>query len=126
MAFCTAVNCMDGRTQQPVSDYLRRRFAAECVDTVTEPGPDGILAAGTDRATIDSIFRRVGISLERHGSRSIAIVSHHDCAGHPVDKQSHVRDVLLAASRLAERFAPAEVIALWVDEDWQVHELPRE
>jgi hypothetical protein len=44
MAFCTAVTCMDGRVQLPVNAYLRERFGADFVDTITEPGPNAVLA----------------------------------------------------------------------------------
>ena len=38
MCFCTAVNCMDGRVQLPVTSYLQERFNVEHVDSITEPG----------------------------------------------------------------------------------------
>jgi len=41
MIFCTAVNCMDGRVQLPVINYLKERFSANYVDMITEPGPNG-------------------------------------------------------------------------------------
>ncbi len=39
MSFCTAINCMDGRTQLPVIEFLKNKLSVEYVDTVTEPGP---------------------------------------------------------------------------------------
>ena len=44
MRFCTAINCMDGRTQEPVIAFVKKRFGIDCVDMITEPGPDKILA----------------------------------------------------------------------------------
>ena len=123
MIFCTAVNCMDGRTQRPVNEFLRERFAADYVDEITEPGPNGILASRADAATVESILRRVGISVHKHGSGGVAVVGHHDCAGHPVGKDQQIADTLTAATFLASNFPETEVIALWVDENWQVHEI---
>ena len=46
MKFCTAVNCMDGRVQLPVISYMMDRFGADCVDVISEPGPNRIIAEG--------------------------------------------------------------------------------
>ena len=46
--FATAVNCMDGRVQKPVIEYLQKSFGVDYVDMVTEPGPNKILAEGKD------------------------------------------------------------------------------
>ena len=83
MGFCTVVNCMDGRVQEPVIAWLKEYFGVAFVDSVTEPGPNGILAAGEGAAVIASIEARVRISVEKHGSVGIAVVGHHDCAGNP-------------------------------------------
>jgi len=88
--FATAINCMDGRTQMQVNRYLRDFFSVDVVDTVTEPGPDGILASQTDPVLVDSILKRVAISVDQHGSQGIAVVGHHDCAGNPVEKAQHL------------------------------------
>lgn len=122
-SFCTAVNCMDGRVQTPVIAFLRRRFNADYVDTVTEPGPNGILAAGEDTASIESILRRVFISVEEHGSVGIAVVGHHDYAGNPAPKDEQIARVRKAKALLREYFRSPIVIGLWVDKAWQVHEI---
>ena len=53
MSFCTAINCMDGRTQLPVIEFLKDKFGVEFVDTITEPGPVRILADQPDSAQAD-------------------------------------------------------------------------
>jgi len=73
--FGTAINCMDGRTQIPVIEWMRKRHGVSYVDMITEPGVDAVLAANDDAQTIESIKREVGISTEKHGSRIIAVVS---------------------------------------------------
>ena len=74
MSFYTAINCMDGRVQQPVLDYLRERFGVDHVDMITEPGPNRILAEGEPAHLVESIVSRLRISVEQHGSVGVAIV----------------------------------------------------
>jgi hypothetical protein len=38
--FAAAINCMDGRAQLPVIEWLKRECGVDYVDTITEPGPD--------------------------------------------------------------------------------------
>ena len=121
--FCTAINCMDGRVQTPVIAFLRQRFNADYVDMITEPGPNGILAAGEDAATVESILRRVLLSVEKHGSVGVAVVGHHDCAGNPGPKDEQLAQVRKAKALLREYFQNPIVIGLWVDVDWQAHEV---
>ena len=123
MSFCTAINCMDGRTQLPVNEYLQKRFKANYVDTITEPGPNGILARQTSPQAVESIFKRVKISLEAHRSVGIAIVGHHDCAGNPVPKEAQLADIRGAMGAVRERFPDVPVIGLWVDDHWTVREI---
>jgi hypothetical protein len=114
---------MDGRTQLPVHKFLSRLLAVQYVDTITEPGPVGILANPTDAPALDSIHRRVQISLKKHHSQAIAVVAHADCAGNPVpDSQQH-RELSLALAYLAKHYPGVRLIALWVDDGWQVHDL---
>lgn len=121
--FATAINCMDGRTQLPVIEFLKRKYGVDYVDIITEPGPNGILAANKDKSTIESIKRRVGISTGKHGSKYIAIAGHHDCAGNPVDKETHLAHVRSAIKIVKSWGLKAEVIGLWVDNKWKVGEV---
>ena len=65
MSFCTVINCMDGRVQLPVNEYLRRELSVEYVDTITEAGPVRILAREQQSALADSILARVDISINK-------------------------------------------------------------
>ena len=123
MAFCTAINCMDGRVQLPVINYLMKRFGVDYVDAITEPGPVKILAEERDRGLLDSILNRVCISTQQHGSGTIAICAHADCAGNPVDDKKQKQQLIEAALKLRQRYAPAHVIALWLDANWNIREL---
>ena len=121
--FATAINCMDGRTQLPVIEYLKNKYHVNHVDTITEPGPNKILAENRDRAALDSIKRRVEISVKKHGSRHIAIVGHHDCAGNPTDNDTQVSHLLSAIITVKSWNFGAEIIGLWLDDKWKVNEV---
>ncbi len=117
--FVTAINCIDGRTQQPVSEWMRRQFTADHVDTITEPGADKALSEGPGWQ-VESIKRRVLISVNSHGSRAIAVVAHHDCAGNPVSKEKHLQMTKQAVKEIASWNLPVHVFGLWVSENWEV------
>ncbi len=124
MSFATAVNCMDGRTQEPVIAYLKRRCGVEYVDAVTEPGPVRILAeAGADDEAVASILRRVEVSVGTHGSTCVAVVAHADCAGNPLGRGEQMPQLAAAVDRVRARFPEVEVLGLWLGEDWRVEEV---
>ena len=123
MSFCTAINCMDGRVQIPVIKFLQKRFKVDYVDLITEPGPNLILAKQTDINLVDSVFNRLKISVEHHGSVSIAIAGHHGCIGNPAGKEQQTLDTLDAIRCIKRRHSDLDVIGLWVDENWKVYEL---
>jgi len=121
--FAAAINCMDGRVQIPVIEYLKRRYGVDYIDTITEPGPNRILAEKKDQATIDSIRRRLEISITKHGSKLVAIAGHHDCAGNPVGKETQDRHTLAAIEMVKSWGFKVDVTGLWVDENWEVSEV---
>ena len=114
---------MDGRVQLPVINYLREHFSVEYVDSITEPGPNLVLANRKDEALVQSILRRVRISLEKHFSIAIAVAGHNDCAGNPASKEEQIQHLLDAVQFLREQCAGIPIIALWVDENLQVNEI---
>ena len=120
--FYTVVNCMDGRVQLPVIRYLRKKFDVEYVDSITEAGPNRILAEGADPRTVEAILARVQISVERHRSAGIAIAGHADCAGNPAPEATQIRHIRAAVEFMQGHYPRLPVTGLWVDENWQVHE----
>ena len=118
--FGTAVNCMDGRTQIPVIKYLKKVYGVDYVDLVTEPGPNKILAENKDAGIIESIKRKVKISVERHDSKLVAVVGHHDCAGNPADKDTQMAHILSAVEAVRHWDLNVQVVGLWVDENLKV------
>ena len=118
--FAAAINCMDGRTQLPVIEWMKRQYGVDYVDTITEPGPVRILAEATDAPALESIRRRLSISATRHGSTRVAIVAHADCAGNPVGKETQLNQLHAAAATVLSWGMGTSVDLLWLGDDWQV------
>lgn len=123
MEFCAVINCMDGRVQLPVIQYLRQRFDVRYVDSITEAGPTLILAKRDITALVQGILGRLRISIEKHNSVGIAIVGHHDCAGNPAPYDDQLAQIRDSVRFLRSQYKDAKVIGLWVDGDWRVHEV---
>ena len=123
MSFCTTINCIDGRVQLPVIKYLQERFHVDYVDSITEPGPNLILAQQTNINIVESIFKRLKISVDHHASVGIAVVGHYDCAGNPATKEQQTAHTLDAIQCIKSKYSELEIIGLWVDENWKVSEL---
>ena len=121
--FGTAINCMDGRVQIPVTDWLRNQYGVDYVDMITEPGPVRFLAEGKDSWVIASIQRRLEISVNRHKSELVAIGGHHDCAGNPVPKETQLEQILAAIKTVERWNFKVRVIGVWVNENWEVQEV---
>lgn len=121
--FATSLNCIDGRVQLPVAHYLTHRFGVEHIDTITEPGMVRYVSDQSNTENPESILNSIRISLEMHGSHQIAIVAHDDCSGNPIAPELQQTQLRIAAAKLKQRFSECEVLGLWVDADWAVHEL---
>jgi len=121
--FGTAINCIDGRTQQRVIDYMAQKHGVDGVDMVTFPGADGIFSSEGRAAEVELARRAVSISVERHGSKVIAVVGHHDCAGNPVDKEQHYMHIRRAVEKMQSWGFAARIIGLYVNDNWQIEEV---
>ncbi len=122
MSFCTAVNCMDGRVQLPVIEFLKKRFNADYVDSVTEAGPIQFFVGSGDQDILQSMISRVEVSVNKHGSQSIALCSHADCAGNPADDDIQQQQLVEAVKYVKDKFPQVEVIGLWINDNWQPQE----
>jgi len=121
--FAAAVNCMDGRTQAPVAEWMKKNFHVDYVDMVTEPGPIKILAEFKDIPLIANIKKRVEISVSRHLSKAVAVVGHFDCAGNPVDKTTQVAQIAEAVKKMKTWGFDVKIVGLWVDEEWKIEKV---
>ena len=120
--FATAINCMDGRTQEPIISWAKKTFEVDYVDAITEPGPDKILAEEPD-ILVESIKNRVMISVNKHGSQNVIVVSHHDCAGNPVSKEGHLDQLKKSVDVILSWELGVKIIGVWIGEDWKVNKL---
>ena len=116
--FGTALNCMDGRAIEATIAWMEDEFALDFVDNITEPGMDGLMEkmSEDERAYLK---RKLGISINNHGSRVVAVAGHDDCAGNPVTKDEHAtciaHDIDTVKAIVAELTPePVEVIGLWI------------
>jgi hypothetical protein len=114
-SFGTAVNCMDGRVQSPVADWVKIHFGVQYVDMITEAGPDGILARGPDHL-VAHIRQRVLVSTGPHGSQVVIVAGHSGCAGNVVPDDQHRADVQVAINTLASWRLPVLLIGLFINE----------
>jgi len=120
--FATVINCMDGRTQLPVIAWLKAKLGVDYIDSITEPGADKTMAEGS-LSQREAIRQKALISVEKHGSRVIAVVAHHDCAGNPVERDKHLQHLAQAARTIQSWNLPVQVLTLWVNERWEAEEV---
>ena len=118
--FATAINCMDGRVQLPVISWMMENLSVDYVDMITEPGPDKLLAEGHP-AALDSIRARVLISVNKHGSDTILVAAHDDCAGNPVSRSQHEEHVRQSIILIESWRLPVKrILGAWIGSDWKV------
>jgi len=111
--FGSVLNCIDGRAQRPAADYLSDLFGVGPIDAVTAPGMVKHLAQPTDRTA--QILDDLRVSLTKHASTQIGVVSHADCAGNPVDDEVQQEQTAAAVANLRAEFPQAEVVGVWLD-----------
>lgn len=122
MSFATTINCMDGRVQTCVNEYVRKRFGVDYVDVITEAGPVAVVADRPESPEMASIVKRLGVSVDKHASVGVALVAHHDCAGNPVDEATQREQLERAVAALKDRRPQLPVTGLWVNAEWKVEE----
>ena len=118
--FVTAINCIDGRVQKPITEFAIRKFKADYVDMITEPGPDKVLSENKALDSIESVKRRMLISIEKHKSKIVIIGGHHDCAANPAEKEEHYRQIEKAVQSIKGWNSEVDVYGVWIDEKWNV------
>ena len=113
--FATAINCIDGKTQNSVSEWIKKQYSVDYVDMVTEPGCDRIMCE-TEQDAIDRIKSKVLISINAHKSSLVAVAGHHDCAGNPVSKEEHLSQIKKCIETVASWNLPIKTVGLWVND----------
>lgn len=123
MQFAAAVNCIDGRTQEPVIHFIKAKYNVKFIDMITEAGPIKELSRQGGSAIADSIKNRIDISIEKHCTKLVAVVGHYDCAGNPVDEEIQREQVRISVQRIKNWNNTIDVIGLWVNSKWCVEEI---
>lgn len=121
--FVTSINCMDGRVQIPIIKWMKKKYNADFVDIISEPGPNKILSEKIFETCIQSIRKRVEISVKVHSSNVIAISGHHDCAGNTTNKETQLKQIKDSIDTIKSWSLNVAVLGLWIDEHWAVHEI---
>lgn len=122
----------DGRIQEPIVEFGRRRFGAEYPDTITEAGLVGLLAKDPiDERLIDSLKKKILISLEKHKSKGILVHGHQECAGNPVEDERQKDDIRKSVKVLQNLINfSVPVVGVFVKRSesnpdvWQVEDIP--
>ena len=113
--FGTVINCIDGRVQIPVSNWIKENYHLDYVDTITEPGPEKVLS---DK-NIEKLFElksKVRISVKFHSSKTLAIAGHCDCAANLVSKEMQLGQIKKSINVIKSWKLPINAVGLWVDE----------
>ena len=122
----TVINCIDGRVQYPVMDFLKNNYNMRFFDAATEAGPLKILTERTDKCRLFSLKEQISTSLEVNGSRFIAVVGHHDCNGNPQERSVQEKQLDDALEYLMKAYGDEIVyVGLYVNEKWEVEEYKR-
>ena len=126
MKFGTVINCIDGRVQYPVMDYLKKNYDIEYFDAANEAGPLLTLTKKTDKCRLISLKEQIRTSLEEHNSKFIALVGHYDCTDNPGDR-AHQESQMEEALDYLQRAFGEEIlyVGLYVNEKWEVEECKR-
>ena len=120
--FGTALNCIDGRAQQAVTNWLKEQYHVDFVDMITEPGMDNVLNTAP-HVIIEHIKDNAQISITAHKSCIIAIAGHHDCAGNPTSREEHWQHIHQAVDLIKSWQWSIKVIGLWLNDQWHIEEV---
>jgi carbonic anhydrase len=113
----TCLNCMDGRVQLPVIQWIKENYHVDFVDVITEAGMDNVLSNQED---IREVLRSITISVDINKSTRLFVVGHYDCRGNPVEENIHRQQISDAVKRLKGHWPNHEIVGLWVNKSWAV------
>ncbi len=116
----TCLNCMDGRVQLPVLNWIKTNYPVDFVDVITEAGMDNVLSNQQD---ISEVVRSINVSVNVNKSTRLFVVGHYDCRGNPVEESVHRQQIHNSVKRLKTQWPGHEIVGLWVNDAWQVEAL---
>lgn len=121
--FAAAVTCIDGRTHEPLTRWVKEHLDVDHVDLITRPGVDATLS-DCSHGLCDGIREHLTVSATAHASRAVAIAGHDDCAGNPVPAEEHRRQIADAVRQVQGWGLDLTVIGVWIDEAGSVTPIP--
>ena len=122
MIFATSINCIDGRIQLPISNWIKQKYSVDYVDVITHPGSDKIIGEKNIEG-ISEIKTKTLVSINAHNSKLVVISGHHDCAGNPVSKEMHMTQIKKSINLIKPWDCPVTVIGIWVNDKWEIEEI---
>jgi len=123
MEIGTVINCIDGRVQYPVMNFLKKNYILTYFDAVTQAEPLKVLTEREDKCRLLSLKEQIRISLEVNGSKFIAVVGHHDCRGNPVERKVQERQIVDSLEYLRKAYGnEITYVGLYVNDRWEVEE----
>lgn len=120
--FATSINCIDGRIQIPISNWIKQKYFVEYVDVISHPGSDKVIGEKIIEG-ITEIKSKVLVSINAHNSKLVVISGHHDCAGNPVSKEMHMTQIKKSINLIKSWYYPVTVIGIWVNDKWEIEEI---
>lgn len=100
-------------------DWARKHLNVRFVDVITEPGDDKVLFNGSEMQK-GAIKDKVLVSVRAHNSKAVIVAGHHDCAGNPVSREEHWKEICACVRDIRLWNLPVRVIGLWVNERWEI------
>ena len=91
---------------------MKNKYRVKYVDSITEPGPCKIISEQKDKTVINSIIKRVDISLKYHKSGLIAISGHFDCAANPAGEKTQREQIKASVQYLKSIYTDYEIAGL--------------
>lgn len=113
--FGTTLNCIDGRVQNPVAEWVKFHSHVQYVDTITTPGIVNVLTEG-DVDELNSIYGKLQLSVKYHQSQVVAVAGHFDCAVNNVTFETQKEQITESADLINSWNLGVRVVGLFVNE----------
>lgn len=119
--FMTALACMDGRVLEPLHSWLKDRLKPDYIDWITEPGIDHLFCS--EDKLCSQVRKKIAISTEKHGSKTVILTGHHDCAGNPISDDGHRQEIIESLKKLKTLYPKLRLLGLFLAEDFATVEV---
>lgn len=116
--FALAINCVDGRVQQPLLRWIRDELSLSRVDYLTVPGADAALAE--HGRELERARETASFLTDQRDHRCALVAGHWDCLGNPVDEERHREQIRRAAEELHRWGVAPRTLGVWIREGWSV------